>query len=124
MRNFAQYDGYNPTMNQYPIGYSGFAAINQLMTNPYMGYGQVPAGYGMAPQAPAYAAPQQPAMPYGMPAAPGYNPVAFGQPMNVPAPAAPVPGVMPGMAPAAPVAPAAAPATQQTEVQQQQVFNV
>lgn len=128
MRNFAQYDGYNPAMNQYPIGYNGFAAINQLMTNPYMGgvpagYGQVPAGYGVAPQAPVYV--QQPAAPYGaMPVAPGYNPVAFGQPMNVPAPAAaPMPGVMPGMAPAAPVAPAAAPA-QQAEVQQQQVFNV
>lgn len=126
MRNFAQYDGYNPAMNQYPIGYSGFAAINQLMTNPYMGmnmYGQpVPAAPGyVAPQAPVYT--QQPV--YGQPVAPGYNPVAFGQPVNVPAPAAaPAPGVMPGMAPAAPVAPAAAPATQQTEVQQQQVFNV
>lgn len=130
MRNFAQYDGYNPAMNQYPIGYSGFAAINQLMTNPYMGgvpagYGQVPAGYGVAPQAPVYGA-QQPMMNYGaQPVAYGANPMAYGQPMNVPAPAAaPAPGVMPGMAPAVPVAPAAAPAPQQAEVQQQQVFNV
>lgn len=126
--NFAQYDSFNPTMNQYPIGYSGFAAINQLMTNPYGTYGQpapVPAGYGVVPQA------AQPMMNYGMPGmapvAPAYgNPVAYGQPAPVPTPAmAPAPGVMPGMAPVAPMAPAAAPAApQQAEVQQQQVFNV
>lgn len=139
MKNFAMYDnaaiaGVNPMSP----GYSGFQAMNTLLSNPYGG------GYmgGMAPMAPqgmpqmAYdpsmgyynPAQQQVAMPQMNPMA---NPVAYGAPMpgmmpgapmGVPVPTqqAPMPGAMPGVAQPAPVA---AP-VQQAEVHQQQTFNV
>lgn len=130
MRDFSQYDNAYP-MTQYPIGYSGFNALNALMTNPYAYMPGVQPGMqpGMVPQQPMqpgmpqqqFAQPVYPQQPmqqpmYGMPG----NPVAYGTPVAAPAPApvAPAPGVMPGGNPAA------VPATQQPEVQQQQVFNV
>jgi len=129
IKNFAKYEGYVPTgVNPMAPGYSGFQAMQTLLSNPYGGMYGAPAY--QQPAAPAYAYPAAPAAPYGYPAAPvapGYdaynNPMAYGAPGAVPsAPAAaPAPGMIPG-APA--VAPAAAPATQQGEVQQQQVFNV
>lgn len=135
MKNFAMYEGTaNQGLNPMAPGYSGFAALQNLMTNPYAAYGynngyaaqQPAAGYGYQPQAPAYGMPmygQQPAPVYGQPMMdPNANPMAYGVPGGIPAaPVAPAPGVMPGAAPVA-TAPAAAPAT--AEVQQQQVFNV
>ena len=140
MKNFAMYEGTATGVNPMGMGYSGFGALGALMSNPYGGFmptmGQMPVMPGYQPM-PGY--PQQPAAP-AAPAYPGYpmpgypmqvpdgNPMAYGAP-GVPTPTAPAPGMMPGypQQPAAPAAPAAAPATtpgQQTEVQQQQVFNV
>ena len=130
MKNFAMYEGaMNPL---YPInnpGMSGFAAVQNMLTNPYGFNPNMGAaapynyGYGFGYQAPVAApAPQAPA--YNFPTMdPNTNPMAYGYPNVAPAaPVAPMPGVMPGMT----QAPVAAPAPQQTtgEVQQQQVFNV
>lgn len=140
MKNFSMYEGATtPNMNPMYPGYSGFAALQNLMTNPYAGYGYNGYGYG-APQQPVqgYGYPQQPngfygqqqpmAMPYGAPVAdPTGNPLAYGvpgAPVPAPAPTAPAPGVMPGMAQPAPAAAPVATPAQNTEVQQQQVFNV
>ena len=137
--NFSQYEGtINGSVNPMAPGYSGFNAIQSLLTNPYAGFN------GMAPQYPGYQQPAYsqpyngyaPAQPMTAPMVdPNYNPMAYGVPTAPVAPMAPVapaPGVMPGTvqpapAPAAPVAPAptAAPVeTKQGEVQQQAVFNV
>ena len=140
--NFEQYENPGFGVNPMTPGYSGFAAIQNYLTNPYAGYAQpgyVQPGYQYQqpnygyPAAPGYVQPgyqyQQPN--YGYPAAPVQqvpdmtgNPMAYGAP-GVPTPAAaPAPGVMPGVAQPAP-APAAAPANaQQGEVKQQQTFNV
>ena len=141
INNFAMYEGtidggVNRINNP---GYSGFAAVQSLLTNPYSGFGAQPA-YGYAP---GY--PQQPAYNgYGYAAPvqnvdPNYNPMAYGmpqQPQPQQAPMAPAPGVMPGMAQPAPSQPQmaptptaqapvnAAPVNTQGEVQQQATFNV
>lgn len=136
---FEKYE--NPAMGVNPMspGYSGFAAIQNYLTNPYAGYPQAgyqyqQPNYGCNPGfvQPGYQAGYMPAQPnYGyappvqqMPDMTG-NPMAYGAPNVVPTPAAaPAPGVMPGAAQPVP-APAAAPANaQQGEVKQQQVFNV
>lgn len=130
MKNFSMYEGTAFTgVNQMGPGFSGFAALQNLMTNPYAGYGynayaqaapqQPVQGYGYQPNG-FYGQPMAPA--YGAPVDPSANPMAYGVPGTVPAPTAPAPGVMPGAAAPAPVATPAAPA--QAEVQQQQVFNV
>lgn len=142
MKNFAMYD-MTPGVQGMAPGYSGFAAMQTLLSNPYSGYGQPMYGQQPYMAQPMYGQPtpqqapvQQPVAPapgmmppYGGYAQPVYgqapvmdpnNPMAYGAP-TIPAPtAAPAPGVMPQAAPA----PAAAPAPQQAEVQQQQVFNV
>ena len=140
--NFAKYEGYdgNP-VNTYGGFGSGFSAMNQLLTNPYAGYmmqqpngayyqpqqmmyqqpmqpQQMPqyvAGPQYAPQQMMYQQPMQPQqMPQGQYVDPN-NPMAYGVPAQ--APQAPAPGMMPQ-------APAADPAAQQGEVQQQKTFNV
>jgi hypothetical protein len=132
MQNFAQYDNTGATVNPMGPGYSAFNALNNLMTNPYNGYGY---GYQQPYMAPMpgqgqyqqpYAAPQQavqyPQYGYGYQPQgyqpqydPNANPMAYGAPTAV----APQPGVIPN---ASAPAPAAAPA--QAEVQQQQTFSV
>lgn len=139
INNFSMYEGtLNGTVTQMTPGYSGFAAMQTLLTNPYAGFGGMApqAGYPayqqpMAQQAPAYngfgyAPAQQPVVPTMDPA---YNPMAYGAPQQ---PMAPAPGVIPGAVQPAPVpatpAPTApvnaAPANTQGEVQQQATFNV
>lgn len=131
IQNFSQYEtvgfaGVNPM----GPAYSGFSAIQSLMSNPYSAYNY---GYQAAPQPPMqgygyqpnnfYGQPMQAAPVYGAPVDPSANPMAYG----VPAPTAPAPGVMPGapVVPAAPTAdPAAATAPASAEVKQTQVFNV
>lgn len=135
IQNFSMYEGTMNGVNPMSPGYSGFTAMQNLLTNPYAGYN----GYQPAPQYPQYQAPTMPMQqPYGyapqMTMAPQMdpmnNPMAYGTPMQAPvaqAPVAPAPGVMPAAPAPAPAAapaqtaPAAAPAG---EVQQQQVFNV
>ena len=139
VNNFSKYDGYdaNPVNNYGGFG-SGFVAMNQLLTNPYAGFMmQQPNPYYQqqmmyqpqpmqAPQGQYVAGPQfvQPQQmvyqPQPMQAPQGQyvdpnNPMAYGVPAQ--APQAPAPGVMPQ-------APAADPASQQGEVQQQKTFNV
>lgn len=124
MRNFSMYEGAMNPLNPINPGMSGFAAMQNLLSNPY-GYGfmgQPAYGYnpamGQQPvmqQQPVMG--QQPAYGYGynpmmaqqpVMQQPGYmpqdpNPMAYG------APVAPMPGVMPAaQAPAAPAAPATA----------------
>lgn len=139
MKNFAMYDGNLAGVNPMSPGYSGFAAIQGLLTNPYSG------GYnpGFVPQQPMYPGYQQPAaqpmygqQPMYQPQAPmmdpSANPMAYGAPMAAPAP---MPGTIPGAPVAAPTAPVAAPAptaqqpqapaaNSQGEIQQQATFNV
>ena len=130
IKNFSMYEGSAVTsVNPMYPGYSGYAALQTLLTNPYAGYGyqaapQQPAGYGyQQPAAGFYGQPMAPA--YGAPVAdPSGNPMAYGVPGNIPAPTAPAPGVMPGAAQPAPAAAPAAATAPQAEVQQQQVFNV
>lgn len=120
MKNFSMYEGANfNSVNPMSPGYSGFAALNNLIMNPYAAYNtqaqyaQQPYGY---PQQP-YGYPQQQPMPMNYQPMMDPNPMAYAT-----APTAPVPGVMPtNPQPNANVTPAA-PA--QPEVQQQQVFNV
>ncbi len=129
IKNFSMYEGTMNGVSPMSPGYSGFTAIQNLLTNPY-------AGFGMAPQQPMYGyaqpmmAPQQPmAYNYQTPVAPQMmdptaNPMAYGAPgapVMPSQPAAPAPGMMPSIPQPGPVA---APAPQQAEVQQQQVFNV
>lgn len=136
VQNFSIYDnGGMNALNQMGPGYSGFAAMNTLLTNPYGGYGynqqygayQQPVYNPYLQQQPMmaggynpYAQQQQMVQPQMAQVDPSGNPMAYGAPAMA-VPQAPVPGVMPQAAPAA--APATAPA-QQTDVQQQQVFNV
>lgn len=123
MKNFSKYEGNGfVDVNPMSTGYSGFATLQNLMTNPYAGYGYIQQPMpGYAPQAPYGYQQPAPAPAYGAPMDPATNPMAYGVPNGVPTPTAPAPGVMPGVAqPApAPAAPAVTP-----EVQQQQVFNV
>lgn len=133
--NFAKYENINNPLNPISGSYSGFGALNTLLTAPYnMYYGQPPmmgapaqppmmgAQPMMAPQQAATMAPPagfmpQPAMMgaqpmYGYdPNMTGVNPMAFGQPVMAPA--------TQQTAAAAP-----APAPQNAEVQQQKVYNV
>lgn len=136
--NFSQYENYmdNPVNTMGP-GYSGFAAMQTLLTNPYSNVMTQPYY-----QQPIYSAPQQPVQPqynmYQQPVAPAqapnYNPMAYGAPQQ---PVAPAPGVIPGapqpapqmVTPTAPVAEEVAVQPQQTvqpqgEIQQQSTFNV
>lgn len=141
MKNFAMYEGTSTGVNMMGPGYSGFAAMANLMANPYGGFapgqvpGMMPGGYPY-PTAPVNGMPgypMQPGAPAGYPNYPVYpgvpqtapdmsgNPMAYGAPAI---PTAPAPGVMPG-APAPTPATTTAPANNgQAEVQQQQVFNV
>lgn len=137
VNNFAKYENVNSPLNPISGSYSGFGALNTLLTTPYnMYYGQQQMmGQPMMPQqapmmAPAAGImPQQPMMPQQAPMC-GYdpnmtNPMAYGQPM-MPQQAAPVMNTqVPAMAQQAPMAAApAAPAPQNNEVQQQKVYNV
>lgn len=140
MRNFAQYEGTYGAPGMISPGYSGFAAMTSLLTNPYAAgapfMGQMPAqpmpnGMPMSGQMPMYGYPQQPMAPNGMPMQQMYpdmsgNPMAYGGPAVPQPPMAPAPGVMPGNPQAAPVAaaPAQGQPQQGTEVQQQKTFNV
>ena len=132
IKNFSMYEGTMNGVSPMSPGYSGFAAIQNLLTNPYAGfnYGQPMTapqqqpmyGYGMPVQQPMYGYGQPMAAPQMMD--PTANPMAYGVPGAATMPAqqaAPAPGVMPGVPQPGPVA---APAPQQAEVQQQQVFNV
>lgn len=137
IKNFAMYEGnsFNNMLNPVGPGYSGFAALNNLMSNPYaymQPQPQAPYGGQMPyqPQAPqmqvpyggqmAYGqqAPWESPAPYGgqVPYQPqaqyGQNPVAYDAP-----PVAPMPGAVPASAPAQT-------ASGNNEVQQQKVFNV
>lgn len=130
IQNFSMYENTLNGVNQIGAGYSGFNAMQSLLTNPYAAYGQPP--YNQ------YPAPQMPMQPYGyapqmgMPSAapvvdPTANPMAYGVPAATPvsAPvAAPAPGVMPAAPAPAPASAPAATAPANGEVQQQQVFNV
>ena len=134
MKNFALYDNTMNPLN--PInnpGMSSFAAMQNLLYNPYAFN---PMG-ATAPMAAPYGYQQQPMMASAPVAAPMAAPYGYQQPMMDPnanpmaygypnAPVAPMPGVMPGMAaPQVAQAPvAAAPQQAAGEVQQQQVFNV
>jgi hypothetical protein len=132
--NFAKYENISNPLNPISGNYSGFGALNNLLTAPYnMYYGQQQPMMGaqpmMAAQQPMMGAqqpapmappagfmPQQPMMGsqpmYGYdPNMTGSNPMAFGQPVMPPA-----------VAPQQPVAPA--PASQNNEVQQQKTYNV
>ena len=148
VNNFAKYENVNSPLNPMSGNYSGFGALNTLLTTPYnMYYQQAP--MAAAPMAAAPMAPTAGAMPQ--------NPMMMAQqaPMAA-APMAPTAGVMPQnpmmmapmygygmdatnpiaygnpamMAQQAPMAAAqqatapAAPAPQNNEVQQQKVYNV
>lgn len=139
VKNFSMYENNNvATMNPMSPGYSGFAAVNNLLTNPYAGFNNFMAQQPM-PQA-MYGQPMpmnngfynpQPNMmnmQNGMNPNVG-NPMAYGVPnvnpgMNqvpqVQQQQAPVPGVVPAPQPA----PDNTNQAQTGEVQQQQVFNV
>lgn len=121
IQNFSMYEGTMGGVNPMGPAYSGFTAMQNLLTNPYAGYNNyAQPQYGYAPAPQMNMAPQMDPM---------NNPMAYGAPTMAPA-AAPAPGVMPGAPAPAPAAapttaPAAAPATAPAnEVQQQQVFNV
>lgn len=139
VNNFAKYENVNSPLNPMSSNYSGFGALNTLLTTPYSMYYQQPMmGQPMMPQQAPMAAPQaapmapaagvmpqQPMMNpmYGYGMDPAANPMAYGQPM--------MPQQQPMMAQQAPMAapqaaaPApAAPAPQNNEVQQQKVYNV
>ena len=140
--NFAKYENVNNPLNPISGSYSGFGALNTLLTAPYnMYYGQVmmpqqapmmsqaPAA-GMMPQQAPMTAPAAGIMPQQAPMY-GYdpsmvNPMAYGgQPMMSQAPVMTqqAPPAMAQQAPMAATAPAA-PAPQNNEVQQQKVYNV
>ena len=134
MDNFSKYDditsGVNPISPNYA---SGFATLQNLMTNPYAAYQAQPNMYGqqMPMQQYGYQQPvynQQPPVGYNATVNPSVNPMAYGMPSTVPAPTAPAPGVMPAGAAQVPTQVPAQqteqPAPVQAEVQQQQVFNV
>lgn len=129
--NFAKYENINNPLNPISGSYSGFGALNTLLTAPYnMYYGQQPmmppqqpmmAPQQTVPMAPpaGFMPPQQPMMGaqpmygYDPNMAAGANPMAYGQPMM---PSAPAPQQSAATAPA--------PAPQNAEVQQQKVYNV
>lgn len=134
LKNFEMYyNAISGGVSPMSPGYSGFMAMQNLLTNPNPFIGGYPQMPGMAQQQMNPCFTQAP-MGYPMQMNPqNMNPMAFGVPSGIPNPtmqtaqAAPGVGVMPGTPQAAPVqqTPAATTAQQQTtEVQQQQVFNV
>lgn len=126
--NFAKYENVSNPLNPVSGNYSGFGALNTLLTAPYnMYYGQQVAPAMAQPMMPtqqmgANMAPPAGFMPQQMAAQPMFydpnmaNPMAFGQPVMAPAQQTAAPAQQT-------VAPAPAPAPQ-NEVQQQKVYNV
>lgn len=138
IQNFSMYEGTTVGgVNQMGPGYSGFGALQSMLSNPYGGFGAYGQQYPQYPQptmAPqyynngGYGGYPMPAQQMGQPMMdPNANPMAYGAPQQMPM--APAVGTIPN-APqpqqAAPTqAPVPAPAQpQQAEVQQTQVFNV
>ncbi len=127
VKNFAMYENAGFTgVNPMGPAYSGFNAVQTLLGG--YGYQTIPQqpvqGYGYQPmpqQQPNafYGQPPMAGAPVAAPMDPSANPMAYGIPNPTVAPA---PGVMPGSVAPTPVTDPAASA--QTEVKQQQVFNV
>lgn len=151
INNFAKYDGSPQDLNRYNSNFSGFDALNQIITGgpaynpygmyqqPYMGQQQPFMGQPVQqqpmqqPVAQQYAAPQFNGFATPAPMMGGFNnPMAYGSPApmqnQVPVqqpmqqPVVQAPSA--GVVPPAQPMPDAAAQSSATEVQQQQVFNV